>query len=51
MLAADFIHVDTDWLRRIYALIIIEHGTRRPILQASPHTPMAPGLPRPPVTS
>ena len=32
MLAADFIHVDTDWLRRIYALIVIEHGTRRPIL-------------------
>jgi len=29
MLAADFIHVDTVWLRRIYALIIIEHGTRR----------------------
>jgi hypothetical protein len=26
-LAADFIHVDTVWLRRIYALIIIEHGT------------------------
>ncbi|MGI8450797.1 MAG: hypothetical protein ACR2MP_27185 [Streptosporangiaceae bacterium] len=29
ILTADFIHVDTVWLRRIYALIIIEHGTRR----------------------
>lgn len=29
ILAADFVHVDTACLRRIYALIIIEHGTRR----------------------
>jgi putative transposase len=29
ILAADFIHVDTLLLRRIYALIVIEHGTRR----------------------
>ena len=29
ILAADFVHVDTIWLRRVYALIIIEHGTRR----------------------
>jgi hypothetical protein len=29
ILAADFFHVDTVLLRRIYALIIIEHGTRR----------------------
>ena len=29
ILAADFVHVDTILLRRIYALIIIEHGTRR----------------------
>ena len=29
ILAADFVHVDTVLLRRIYALIIIEHGTRR----------------------
>jgi putative transposase len=29
ILAADFIHVDTVLLHRIYALIVIEHGTRR----------------------
>jgi transposase InsO family protein len=28
ILAADFLHVDTVFLRRIYALIVIEHGTR-----------------------
>ncbi len=27
--AADFVHVDTVPLRRVYALIVIEHGTRR----------------------
>ena len=29
ILAADFVHVDTVLVRRIYALIVIEHGTRR----------------------
>ena len=29
MLAADFVQVDTVLLRRLYALIVIEHGTRR----------------------
>jgi transposase InsO family protein len=29
VLAADVVHVDTVLLRRIYALIVIEHGTRR----------------------
>ncbi len=29
ILAVDFVHVDTVLLRHIYALIIIEHGTRR----------------------
>ena len=29
ILAADFVHVDTVLFRRLYALIVIEHGTRR----------------------
>lgn len=29
ILAVDFVHVDTVLLKRIYALIVIEHGTRR----------------------
>src|SRR5215831_4417631 len=29
IIAADFVHVDTVLLRRIYALIVIEHSTRR----------------------
>ena len=28
ILAVDFVHVDTVLLRRVYALIVIEHGTR-----------------------
>jgi len=28
ILAAGFVHLDTVLLRRIYALIVIEHGTR-----------------------
>jgi len=29
ILAVDFVHVDTVLLRRVYALIVIEHGARR----------------------
>jgi hypothetical protein len=34
ILAVDFVHVDTVPLRLIYALIVIEHGTRRTHLAA-----------------
>ena len=51
ILAADFIHIDTVLLRRVYALIIIEHGTRRAIWPASPPIRAAHGQPKPPVTS
>ena len=40
VLAADFVHVDTVLLRRIYAVIVIEHGTTRVHLAgitANPH--------------
>jgi hypothetical protein len=29
ILAVDFVHVDTVMLKRIYALVLIEHGSRR----------------------
>ena len=29
ILAADFVHADTVLLRRLYALVVIDHGTRR----------------------
>ena len=32
ILAVDFVHVDTVLLRRVYALIVIEHGTRHAYL-------------------
>jgi putative transposase len=43
ILAADFVHIATVLLRRVYALIVIEHGTRRVHLAASPPTPRARG--------
>jgi putative transposase len=32
IVAVDFVHVDTVFLKRIYALIVVEHGTRRAYL-------------------
>ena len=51
ILAADFIHIGTVLLRRVYALIIIEHGTRRVIWPVSPPVRTAHGRHRQPVTS
>ena len=39
VLAAGFVHVDTVLLRRIYALIVIERGTRRVDLAGSTANP------------
>jgi putative transposase len=51
ILAAGFVHVDTVLLRRIYALIVIEHGTAALTWPVSPHTPTAHGQHKQPVTS
>ena len=34
ILAVDFVHVDTVFLRRLYILVVIEHGRRRVHLAA-----------------
>jgi putative transposase len=43
ILAVDFVHVDTVLLRRIYALIVVEHGTPALTSPGSPRTPTARG--------
>lgn len=51
VLAAGLVHVDTVLLRRLYALIVIEHGTAASTWPASPPTRTAPGQRRRPATS
>jgi len=51
IIAAGFVHVDTVLLRRLYALILIEHGTRRVHVAGSPRTQTAPGRHKRPATS
>jgi transposase len=42
VLAMDFVHVDTVFLTRIYALIAVEHGSRRPHLAGVTAHPTGP---------
>ena len=47
VLAVDFVHVDTACLRRIYALIAAEHGSRRAHLAGVTAHPPVHGRPKP----
>ena len=50
IIAVDFVHVDTVLLRRVYALIVIEHGTRRAHLAGITTTRTAHGRRKRPAT-
>lgn len=51
IVAVDFLHVDTVDLTRLYALIMLEHGSRRAHLLGITANPPDRGPPGPPVTS
>jgi hypothetical protein len=50
ILAVDVAHVDTVFLRRLYVLVVIEHGRRRVHLGGITPIPPAPGSPSRPAT-
>jgi hypothetical protein len=50
VLAVDFVPVDTVFLTRIYALIAVEHGSRRAHLLGMSAHPTGRGPPKPPAT-
>ncbi|MCA1820737.1 MAG: hypothetical protein ABR528_03680 [Pseudonocardiaceae bacterium] len=51
VLAVDFVHVDTLLLRRIYALIAVEHGSHRAHLIGVSTHPTGAWTTKPPATS
>jgi putative transposase len=50
ILAVDFAHVDTVFLRRLYILVVVEHSRRHVTSQGSPPTRPRPGLLNRPAT-
>ena len=50
ILAIDFAHVDTIFLRRLYILVVIDHGRRHVHIAGITAIPPAPGSPSKPAT-